>query len=36
MIDYENLYYDTQKQVTRTIQILEHELENLKAFQCLC
>ena len=26
MIDYENLYYDTQKQVTRTIQILEHEL----------
>ena len=36
MIDYENLYYDTQKQVTRTIQILEHELEHLKAFQCLC
>lgn len=36
MIDYENLYHDTQKQVTRTIQILEHELEHLKAFQCLC
>lgn len=36
MIDYEELYYASQKKLTETIQILEQEAEKLKTFQCLC
>lgn len=36
MIDYEELYYASQRKLTNTIQILEEELSHLKEFQYLC
>ena len=36
MVDYEELYYASQRKLTKTIQILEQELSTLKQFQCCC
>lgn len=36
MMDYQELYYASQRKITNTIQILEKEIAQLKQFQQLC